>query len=179
MARYKTKKLKSETLYEEWLEGRNHRLKPGDVVRRKTGDQSIGVVQYALCEMETYQFKWWVGPQPWDVLEGPASSVHVTKTNEPNPTKYKWSQRVPGPSSVEIDRLEEIFAKRDKKVFTAKDADLNAALLEEELIKKKALSKIDESKVDSIVDSTLEEDVDIPLDDSVVDQKIKNILDEE
>jgi len=179
MGRKRTKKLLSESLYEHWLAGRNHRLQPGNVVRNKSDEKTIGVIQYPLCDMETYAIKWYIGPKPWDFIEGQVMSSCVTVTNEPNPLKYKWSERVPGPSSDEIDRLEAAFAKKAKKEFTAREADLNAALLEEELSKKRAIKKIDESKVDSIVDETLEEDIISPIEDISVDQKIKNILNEE
>ncbi len=173
----KNKKLRSEAIFEEWLAGKNHRYRGGDVIRSDTNN-SIGVIQFALKELETYQVKWHVGPNPWDFVEGVIEDARtIKKVDEPNPLKYSWSQRVPGPSSQEIDKLEAVFAAKASRIKTAKEVELHVSILEEELNKKKALA-IDETKVDSIVDETLEEDTE-PVRDHGVDRKLKSILEEE
>lgn len=166
------------SLMEEWLAGNGHLLQGGDVVVSKRNEKSVGVIQFALSRLETYQIKWYNGPNPWDFIEGEVSSSEVVKRPElPNPLKYKWSQRVPGPSSDEIDRLEAIFAQK-KKDRTAQEVEEYISYLEEELKNKKRLD-VDETKVDSIVDETLEEDTEIPVDPDGVNKKILNILEEE
>jgi hypothetical protein len=164
-------------LHEDWLAGKNNKLKGGDVVQTKSESKSIGVIQFGLNEIETYAVKWYIGPNPWDSIEGVVSSSTVEVVNIPNPLKYKWSQRVPGPSSDQIDALEAKFAaKRDNRPKTAKEVEQHLAILEEELSKKKK-NEIDETKVDSIVDETLDEDLGLPIDG--VTNKITNLLDEE
>lgn len=166
------------SLMEDWLAGKGHLLQSGDVVVSKRNDKYVGVIQFALARLETYQIKWHLGPNPWDVVEGETSSSEVIKRPDlPNPLKYKWSQRVPGPSSDEIDRLEAIFAQR-KIDRSPEEVEAYVSYLEEELKTKKRLN-VDETKVDSIVDETLEEDTDIPVDPEGVNKKILNILEEE
>lgn len=178
----KEKKIKSVKsrfgfLQDDWLSGKGHKLKGGDVVRSKSISQTIGVIQYPLCDYETYNIKWHLGPKAWDVIEGTVTSNSVEVTNLPNPLKYKWSERVPGPSSDQIDALEAKFAaKIVNRPKTSKEVEQHLAIYEEELSKKRKL-EVDETKVDSIVDETLEEDLDVPIDG--VTKKLTNILEEE
>jgi hypothetical protein len=172
----KKSRIKSGSLHDEWLSGRNHKFKGGDVVESRHSS-AIGVIQFGLSTIETYSIKWHIGPKPWDYLEGVVAGSAVIPSTKPNPLTYKWSQRVPGPSSDQIDALEAKFAVvAAKKAKSAKDVELHISILEEELNKKKKLD-IDESKVDSIVDETLEEDTD-PIVDGVA-KKITTILEEE
>lgn len=175
----KTKRLHSQSIYEDWLAGKNHRLKGGEVIRSKSPDSKLGVIGYAMNEMETYTVKWHLGPKPWDVIESIISSSQVIITTEKNPIKYKWSERIPGPGSDEIDRLEAIFDKVAVKNRTAREVEIHTAILEEELSSKKKSLTVDETKVDSIVDETLDEDTDAGMENSGIDSKIKGILEEE
>lgn len=172
---------KSESLREAWLANKNHRWHGGDVIEK---NGSLGVVQFAMCDIETYKIKWYIGPNPWDFHETDSylGGAEVTRSDKKNPLKYKWSERVPGPSSDEIDKLEAHFAEMHKKKLknrTAKDVDAYVASLEEELVKKKTIEKeIDESTVDSIIDKTLEEDTEVPK-KNPIDSKMDNLLSEE
>lgn len=167
-----------EQRQEEWFHGRNMAFHGGDVVLSKTTG-AIGVVQYGLKEVENYQIKWYQGPKPWDFVEGSARGISLEKTDRPNPLIYKWSERVPGPSSTMIDKLNERFTEANRVRManrTAQDVERDVAIFEEELSKKKVL-EIDESKVDSIADERLEEEVYIPVND--LNKKIDKILEEE
>lgn len=173
----KNSRIKSGSLHEDWLAGKGHKYSPGQVVESKNSSTSLGVIQFALTAIETYAVKWYVGPNPWDFLEGECTSFGTFKSDKKNPLNYKWSQRVPGPSSDQIDALEEKFAKAAIiKARSAREVEQHIAILEEEMSKKKKFD-IDETKVDSIADETLEEDLDIPIDG--VNKKITTILEEE
>jgi len=173
-------KVKANSLMDEWLAGKNHKFSGGQVVSSKSNDNYIGVIQFPLARLETYRVKWHVGPNPWDYIDGETTCSNIVSRLElSNPLAYKWSQRVPGPSSIEIDRLEAAFSTI-RKEKTAKEVDAYIASLEEDLHKKKAIEKaIDETKVDSIVDATLEEDNDLPIDNDGITKKILTILDGE
>jgi hypothetical protein len=187
MAKQKTSEIirkkytRSESMREAWLANKNHKWHGGDVVER---NGSLGVVQFAMCDIETYKIKWYVGPNPWDFLETDSylGGPDTVKSDKKNPLKYKWSQRVPGPSSDEIDKLEAHFAELNKKKMkdrTPKEVDIYVAALEEELVKKKTIEKeVNEAHADSIADKTLEEDTEMPR-KNAVDAKIDNLLQEE
>jgi DNA polymerase II large subunit len=174
-----TKWSEIEKKLENWKEGRNTQFKAGDVVKIK-GKEQIGVIYYLLKDIEEYQVKWYVGPKPWNFIEGTIHGAYLEKTEDQiSPLKYEWREMVPGPSSEMIHALQLKFAEKDRnKVRTAKDVEAYVESLEEELASKKKIIEIDETKVDSIIDETLEEDVTpIPVDD--IDSKRKKIIDEE
>lgn len=173
----KTKWADIEKKIDEWRYGRNQTFKSGDVIKLK-GKEQIGVVYYLLKDIETYQVKWYVGPNPWDFIEGMIHGAYLEKTDLPNPLKYEWRQLVPGPSSEMIHALQLKFKEQDaKKVRTSKDVDAYVAILEEELVSKKKLVEIDETKVDSIIDETVDEEPVQIVDD--ISTKINSIIEGE
>jgi hypothetical protein len=180
--KYKTRqnsKVRINSLMDEWLAGKNHKFTSGQVVCSKRNPDQLGVIQFALNNLETYQIKWRSGKNPWDYIEGTTTCNDVVAVpNAENPFKYKWSQRVPGPSSDAIDKLEEIFAKK-QKTRTAEEQEEYIASLEEDMHKRKSLEKqLDETKADSIVDETLEEDTELPIDPENLNKKIMDIIEE-
>jgi hypothetical protein len=172
-------KVKINSLMDEWLAGKNHKFVSGQVVCSKKDPEYIGVIQYALNPLETYKIKWHSGKNPWDYIEGTTTCNDIVlKPNVENPFKYKWSQRVPGPSSDAIDKLEEAFAAK-QKARTPEEVEEYVASLEEDMHKRKNLEKqLDETKADSIVDETLDEDVELPIDPENLNKKIMDIIEE-
>lgn len=164
---------------QEWKEGKNHHFNAGDVVTFVSSPEtSLGVIMYPKAEIEEYAVRWWMGPKPWDVLEGSSVGAQLQKTDKPNPMKYSWSERVPGPSSTQIDalnaKMDAARAKRKPIKDAAKEADVLQEALEEEMTKKDKFEKlVKEGKVDSIVDDTLEEDNELPV--SEIEEKIEKI----
>ena len=163
------------TKLDNWRNGKGVRFNTGDVVEK--GD-SIGVISFPHVEIETYQVKWYVGPKPWDFIEGIANGRYLSKSDKPNPLKYKNSDRFPGPASREIDKLNEIFNKNINKPKTAKEVEEHIAILEEE-ISRVYDNKKTEDEIDSVVDETLDVEPNLGEIVDTVDLKRKKIIDDE
>lgn len=162
------------TKIDNWKQGIGHTFTSGTVVEKGT---EIGVIMYPSADYEKYQIKWYKGPNPWDYTESECFSRELIKSNKSNPMKYKNSDRYPGPSSKEIDRLNEIFAKT-QKVMSPKDIDKHMEILEEEF-KNKTNKDFDNDEC--VIDKEIEDE---DSDDSAtiidsVDLKRKKLIEEE
>lgn len=159
---------------DKWLNGTNTAFKAGQVVERNEGKE-IGVIAYLLTDVETYRVKWHKGPNPWDFIEGQEFGHKLKLSDKPNPLTYKTSQRYPGPSSTQIDKLNSAF-KASTKEKTAKEVEQYIQILEEQIVRVKE-NKSAKDEIDSIVDETLDADP-APIVDSI-DIKRKQIIEEE
>ena len=162
---------------EDWRSGKNQKFKTGDIVESKSG--VLGVVQFALAKVGEYQVKIRVSDKPWEYMEISCNERSITKVDKPNPFKYNYSDMIPGPSSKEIDILNERMAKRDAenaKNKTAKDVEARIAALEEDILHKKEMSKVEEK--DKIVPE--DEDDEIPaVNIDPIELKREKIISEE
>jgi hypothetical protein len=177
-----------ERKFERWLEGKDHKLQVGDYVKPKGSEdpEMIGIIQFALKDFETYQVKWKNGPKAWDILYGTTASFRVNKVEiTKNPFAYKLSERFPGPSQFQIEKLQKVFERVDAdriKNRTARDIEILIEAMEETMARgpvetlKKDLTEDD--TIDSIVDSTLDEDTPLMLEDPV-EKKTQEIIDGE
>lgn len=163
---------------EDWKSGKSCKFKAGDVVERAGGD--IGVVQFALPKHGEYQVKWYIGPKPWDFIEGVGFETRMTKSEKPNPLKYKYSDLVPGPSSDQIDRLNAKLAKQheSRANMTAKEIEARLAAYEEDLAFRKEMHKADED-VDKVVPDDDDDDVQVIAEIDPVVEKREKIISEE
>jgi hypothetical protein len=177
-----------ERKFERWLDGKDHKLKAGDYVKPKGSEdpQMIGVIQYAMKDFETYHVKWKNGPHAWDILYGTTASSRVNKVEiKKNPFYYKLSERFPGPSQFQIEKLEKTFSKIDVeriKNRTARDIEILIETMEEtmsrgsaEILKK---DSTEDDTVDSIADTTIDEDTPLMIEDPV-EKKTQEIIDGE
>jgi hypothetical protein len=164
---------------EDWRGGKSHQFKSGDVVENKNGTQ-LGVVQFALATVGQYQVKVRINDKPWEFLEIKMQENQMVKVDKPNPFKYKYSDMIPGPSSYEIDRLNEKLAANDAKRAkekTAREVEAHIAALEEEISYKKEMSKISEEKDKVVPEEDDDEIPAIPLDP--IEMKREKIISEE
>jgi len=176
-----------EKRFEKWLDGKDHKLKSGQFIKIKGENDSIGVVQFALKEYETYHVKWKIGKNAWEIQYG---TVHSTRVDvikvDVNPFTYKLSQRYPGPSQTQIEALNEKFNKIDEQRYrnrTSREIDVLVEAFEEDLSRNSAkaaavASDEDDETVDSIVDTSLEEDTSI-IRENGTEKKILEIISEE
>lgn len=167
---------------EEWRSGKDQKFKSGDVVTGNKGS-TLGVVQFALAEYGFYQVKVRISDKPWEWMEIKMRESHMVKVDQPNPFIYKYSDMIPGPSSLEIDRLNEKFAKADakrKKERSAKEVEAHIAALEEDMVYKKEMAKVEDETTDKIVP---EEDEDVavvtPIEVDPIEAKREKIISEE
>lgn len=162
---------------DEWRSGKDQKFKGGDVVETKNGN-TIGVVQFAMAEYGFYQVKVRISDKPWESLEIKMRETHMVKVDKPNPFKYKYSDMIPGPSSYEIDRLNEKIAKSEelkRKNKSAKEVEAHIAALEEDIVYKKEMIKAEEE--DKIVPDDDSEDA--PLEVDPIEAKREKIISEE
>lgn len=166
---------------EDWRSGKSCKFKPGDVVEGIGDSNRIGVIQFGLAKVGTYQTKWWIGPKAWDVLEGEANENSIKLSTRPNPLKYKYSDMVPGPSSDAIDKLNARIKISDDlraKNRTGKEVDRYIAVLEEDLNYKKEMKKQEEK--DKVVPDEDDDDVPTPIAEiDPVAEKREKIISEE
>lgn len=130
---------------EDWRQGRIQKFKPGDVV--ELGTNAIGVVQFALADYGEYQVKRRINDKPWEYIEARVGENQMKKSDKPNPFKYKFSDMVPGPSSIEIDILNKrmyAYDEKMKKEKTAREVDAYVSALEEEIGYKKEMKKTED-----------------------------------
>jgi hypothetical protein len=130
---------------EDWRQGRSQKFKPGDVV--ELSKDVIGVVQFALANYGEYQVKRRINDKPWEYIEARVSELQMKKSDKPNPFKYKFSDMVPGPSSTEIDILNErmyAFDEKKKKEKSGREVDAYVSALEEEIGYKKEMKKAED-----------------------------------
>lgn len=161
-------KIKQKVVYkdyfkfiEEWRSGISNKFKPGDIVRSKAGG-ILGAVQTAAANYGQYHVKVRISDKPWEFREIMMNELTMVKVDEPNPFKYKYSDMVPGPSSIEIDKLNAKIAiaeAKKAKERTAKDVEKYLAALEEEMIYKKEMHKLEDK--DKIISEEDEEAGDV------------------
>jgi len=163
---------------DDWLQNTNAKFKCGDVVERVDQADQLGVVCFPLHEIETYKVKWYKGPKPWDFIEGTGKGSQLKLSDKPNPLIYKHSDRFPGPSSTQINKLNEVFNKDLNKPKTGKEVDQHIAILEEELSKNKIIVKKKE-EVEYIVNEEDEDNEDVPAIVDSVEIKRKKLIEEE
>lgn len=166
---------------EDWRNGKSCKFHPGDVVEGIGDANRIGVIQFGLAKVGTYQTKWWIGPNPWDFIEGEANEKSIKLSNKPNPLKYKYSDMVPGPSSDAIDILNERIRKSDElraKSRTGKEVDRYIAVLEEDMNYKREMKKMEEK--DKVVPDEDDDDIATPIAEiDPVAEKRERIISEE
>lgn len=178
----KTVNIKEATQFiEDWKSGKTSQFKSRDVV--ESGSR-IGVILYPLATVGQYQVKWYVGPKPWNHIEGIAFEKSLVLSKKKNPFIYKYSEMVPGPSSDAIDILNEkmrINDEKNAKTRTAKDVEAYVNALEEEIVYKKEMKKLsdkDEEHVDKIVGDEDEEYEEIVTIDPISEKRAKIISEE-
>ena len=164
----------------DWKSGKTCKFRAGDVVERGNG-KDVGVIQFALAKYGFYQVKWFMGPKPWDFVEGIGNEIQLIKSTKPNPLKYKYSDMVPGPSSKEIDILNERLAKADSELnknLSGRDVDRRLSAYEDALVLKKELRKLDENADKVVSEEDEDELVSVAEVDPVAEKREKLISEE-
>lgn len=166
---------------DDWKSGKDTKFKASDVIKTKTGN-TIGVVQFALAEVGFYQVRIRISDKPWESMEVKMRETQMIKVDQPNPFIYKYSDMIPGPSSIEIDRLNEKLEKSRQNQIqerSAKDVEAHIAALEEDMIYKKEMAKVEDESVDKVVSDEEDTVVEAIQDVDPIEAKREKIISEE
>jgi hypothetical protein len=162
--------LSDDTPEDMWANGDLHKFKNGDVVEEKDG--SIGVIDtYMPTKYKKYKIRWHTGkPNRWDCVNGEAHEDYIKSSTKPNPIDIPSWEKYPGPSSNMIKQIyeaakahkptniEEYVQTLEEDYKRRKYSDINVIEIQSD--NEAVVNTLHDEEVDSIIDYTLESDVD-------------------